>query len=282
MRPGSCTTATSRPARSTGWARAIPHSFYDPYSKAARDMYWRQVNERLDVLGVDAWWMDATEPDLHSNLDIDSIKQRIGPTAIGLGRPSTSTPTRWCIRAACTKERVPRDPTSACSSSRARDSRAYSATPRPCGAATSPRAGDDLYDQISAGVSVGYAGLPNWTFDIGGFANEARYSTQKPKAEDLEEWRELNLRWFQFGAFAPLFRSHGEFPLREIYNLAPPQESKSTAEVFDSLVWHDKLRYRLLPYTYTVAADTYHRDGTIMRGLSDGFRGRPGSPRRAR
>ena len=83
---------------------------------------------------------------------------------------------------------------------------------------------------------------------------------------DLEEWRELNLRWFQFGAFAPLFRSHGEFPFREIFNLAP-----QGSEVYDSLVWHDKLRYRLLPYTYTVAADTYHRDGTIMRGLPMDF-----------
>jgi alpha-D-xyloside xylohydrolase len=125
---------------------------------------------------------------------------------------------------------------------------------------------DDLYNQIGAGVSIGYSGLPNWTFDIGGFANEGRYSTTKPAAADLEEWRELNLRWFQFGAFAPLFRSHGEFPLREIFNLAPPG-----SEVYDSLVWHDKLRYRLLPYIYTVAADTFHRDGTIMRGLAMDF-----------
>jgi len=123
-----------------------------------------------------------------------------------------------------------------------------------------------MYNQISAGVSVGYAGLPNWTFDIGGFANESRFSAQKPAAADLEEWRELNLRWFQFGAFAPLFRSHGEFPFREIFNLAP-----QGSEVFDSLVWHDKLRYRLLPYTYTLAADTYHRNGTIMRGLAMDF-----------
>ena len=59
------------------------NSFYDPYSKPARDIYWRQVNEKLNVLGIDAWWMDATEPDLHSNLDIDSIKARMGPTAMG-------------------------------------------------------------------------------------------------------------------------------------------------------------------------------------------------------
>jgi alpha-D-xyloside xylohydrolase len=240
-------------------------SFYDPYPKAARDMYWRQVNERLGVLGVDAWWMDATEPDLHSNLDIDSVKQRMGPTAIG---SSTDYFNSYALvhsggvyegaRAARPDKRVFILTRSG-----------FAGIQRNAAAVWS---GDiasrwsDLYEQISAGVSIGYAGLPNWTFDIGGFANEARYSTQKPRPEDLEEWRELNLRWFQFGAFAPLFRSHGEFPLREIYNLAP-----QGSEVFNSLVWHDKLRYRLLPYTYTVAADTYHRDGTIMRGLSMDF-----------
>jgi alpha-D-xyloside xylohydrolase len=104
------------------------------------------------------------------------------------------------------------------------------------------------------------SGVPNWTTDIGGFSVEHRY--EKPSAADLDEWRELNLRWFQFGAFSPLFRSHGEFPYREIYNLAP-----EGSEVYDSLAWYDRLRYRLMPYTYTLAADTWQADGTIMRGL---------------
>ncbi|MBC8024871.1 MAG: DUF4968 domain-containing protein, partial [Steroidobacteraceae bacterium] len=56
------------------------NAFYDPYSKPAREMYWRQVNEKLNVHGFDAWWMDATEPDPHSNLDIQSLKDRNGPT----------------------------------------------------------------------------------------------------------------------------------------------------------------------------------------------------------
>jgi len=115
-------------------------------------------------------------------------------------------------------------------------------------------------------VSTSYSGLPNWTFDIGGFSNETRYHTEKPAPEDLAEWRELNLRWFQFGAFAPLFRSHGEFPYREIYHLAP-----TGSEIYDSLVWYTRLRYRLLPYIYTLAADTYHRDASIMRGLAMDF-----------
>lgn len=240
-------------------------SFYDPYSKPARDMYWRQVNDKLGVLGVDAWWMDATEPDPHSNLDIDSIKARIGPTALGPVDQYFNTYALVHSGGVYEGSRAARP-----------DKRVFILTrsgtagiQRNAAAVWSGDIAsrwDDLYNQISAGVSIGYSGLPNWTYDIGGFANESRYSAQKPKPEDQEEWRELNLRWFQFGAFAPLFRSHGEFPFREIYNLAP-----QGSEVYDSLVWHDKLRYRLLPYTYTLAADTFHKDGTIMRGLSMDF-----------
>ena len=242
-------------------------SFYDPYTKAARDMYWRQVNQHLGVLGVDAWWMDATEPDLHSNLDIDSIKARMGPTAIGPADQYFNTYPLIHSGGVYEGARAARPDKRVFILTRS----GFAGTQRNAAAVWSGDIAsrwDDLYNQISAGVSIGYSGLPNWTFDIGGFANEARYSAQKPAAADLEEWRELNLRWFQFGAFAPLFRSHGEFPLREIYNLAP-----QGSEVYDSLVWYDKLRYRLLPYTYTVAADTYHRDGTIMRGLAMDFTG---------
>lgn len=239
------------------------NSFYDPYSKAARDIYWRQVHENLNVLGIDAWWMDATEPDVHSNLDLDSIRARIGPTALG---PAENYFNSYPLVHSGGVYEGARE---------ANQKRVFILTrsgfaglQRNAAAVWSGDIAsrwDDLYNQISAGVSVSYSGLPNWTYDIGGFASEGRYSN-KPKPEDVAEWRELNLRWFQMGAFAPLFRSHGEYPLREIFNLAP-----AGSEVFDSLVWYDKLRYRLLPYTYTLAADTYHRDGTILRGLAMDF-----------
>ena len=61
------------------------NSFYDPYAPEARSIYWRQIKDRLAVLGVDAWWLDASEPDIHSNIDVDEIKRRIGPTAMGPG-----------------------------------------------------------------------------------------------------------------------------------------------------------------------------------------------------
>jgi alpha-D-xyloside xylohydrolase len=241
------------------------NAFYDPYAKEARDIYWRQVNEKLGVLGFDAWWMDATEPDFHSNLDIETIKERMNPTALGPSENYFNSYPLVHSGGVYQGARAARPDTRVFILTRS----GFAGIQRNASALWSGdivSRWDDLYAQISAGVSMGYSGVPNWTFDIGGFANESRYHTQKPAAADLDEWRELNTRWFQFGAFAPLFRSHGEFPLREIFNLAP-----QGSEVYESLVWHDKLRYRLMPYIYTAAADTYHRDGTIMRGLAMDF-----------
>jgi alpha-D-xyloside xylohydrolase len=135
---------------------------------------------------------------------------------------------------------------------------------------------NNLYDQISAGVSFSMSGIPNWTHDIGGYAQETRFqfgdigSAQENRGTgaaqidpaDLKEWQELNLRWFQFGAFSPLFRSHGEVVKREIYNIAP-----EGSDMRDSMVWYLNLRYRLMPYIYATASDTYYQSGTIMRGL---------------
>jgi len=96
--------------------------------------------------------------------------------------------------------------------------------------------------------------------DIGGFAVERRY--ERPDTATLEEWRELNARWYQFGSFVPLFRVHGQFPYREIYNTSPENHP-----CYQSMLYYDKLRYRLLPYIYSLAGQAYHKDYTIMRGL---------------
>lgn len=234
-------------------------SFYDPYSEEARNIYWRQISERLNILGFDAWWLDATEPDLHSNLDIAERKLRIGPTALGTGAEFFNS---YALPHAEGIYRNDRNTDS--------DKRVFILTRSGFGGlqrtASAIWSGDvtarwsDLKEQIFAGVNVGLSGLPNWTFDIGGFAVEQRYEKEEPA--HLDEWRELNLRWFQFGAFAPLFRSHGEYPYREIFNLAP-----EGSEIYNSLVWFTKLRYRLMPYIYSQAGDMYHKDGTLMRAL---------------
>lgn len=234
-------------------------TYYDPYNPAAADIYWRQIRERLGVLGFDAWWLDNDEPDIHSNLSIPDRAAIQGPTALGPGAEYfNSFP---LAHVGAVHDRAHADNP---------DERQFLFTRSGWGGIQRYSAalwsGDivarwyDLRAQISAGVNLSMSGIPNWTFDIGGFAVEPRFTNEEP--EHLPEWREYNLRFFQFGAFAPIFRSHGEFPYREIYNIAP-----QGSEVYDSMVWYTRLRYRLMPYIYSVAAETYHHNGSIMRGL---------------
>jgi alpha-D-xyloside xylohydrolase len=118
----------------------------------------------------------------------------------------------------------------------------------------------DFKAQIPAGLNFSLSGIPYWTTDIGGFAVESRY--ERPNDADLDEWRELNTRWFQFGAFCPLFRSHGQFPYREMFNLAPENHP-----AYQTMLAYDKLRYRLMPYIYSLTGMVTHNDYTIMRAL---------------
>jgi len=80
------------------------------------------------------------------------------------------------------------------------------------------------------------------------------------ESEDLKEWRELNTRWHQFGMFAPIYRSHGQFPFREPWNIAP--ENTDTYKIIKNCL---EMRYRLMPYIYSLAAEVYFNDYTIMR-----------------
>ncbi len=239
------------------------NSFYDPYAKQAQDIFWRQINEKLNSKGFDAWWLDASEPDLHSNIDIGERKARTTPTALG---PSVEFFNSYPL---VHSEGVYRGSREVDPDKRVFIlSRAYFAGQQRAGAAfwsgdIVPR-WDDLREQISGLVNASMAGAPNVSFDIGGFSPERRYEEKDPA--HLAEWRELSLRWFQYGAFVPVFRLHGQFPYREIWEIAP----EGTPH-YDSFVHYLKLRYALLPYIYTVAGDTWHRDGTILRALAMDF-----------
>jgi alpha-D-xyloside xylohydrolase len=101
------------------------------------------------------------------------------------------------------------------------------------------------------------AGIPYWTFDTGGFTPETRFVYG-----DVDEWRELQLRWVQIGAFLPLFRVHGQGKFREIYNIAPVG-----SDVYNGLKFYIELRYQLLPYIYSLAYLVHSQDYSILRGL---------------
>ena len=251
------------------------NSHYDPYTKEARDIYYRQLKTKLVDLGFDAWWMDNSEADVLSNSRLEDFKKLIGPTVYGAGEVTFNPYSLVHSQAMIDGLRRDQPDTRQFILSRS----GFAGIQRNSVAVWS---GDtvarwnNLFDQISAGVNFSMSGIPNWTHDIGGYAQEERFqsgdvgSAQENrstgavqiKPEDLKEWQELNLRWFQFGAFSPIFRSHGEVVKREIHIISP-----EGSEMRDSMVWYDKLRYRLMPYIYATASDTHHNSGTIMRGL---------------
>ncbi|MDR2948920.1 MAG: DUF5110 domain-containing protein [Prevotella sp.] len=235
--------------------------FYDAYSEGARKMFWNQMNDKLYSKGIDAWWMDASEPDILSNASIQYRKELMTPTALG---PSVEYFNAYALvnamaiydgqRSVNPNERVFLLTRSG-----------FAGTQRYSTATWSGDIGtrwEDMKAQISAGLNFAMSGIPYWTMDIGGFCVEKRYEQAKEGSEDLKEWRELNARWFQFGAFCPLFRSHGQFPYREIYNIAPEGHP-----AYNSMVYYNKLRYQMMPYIYSLAGMTWFNDYTIMRAL---------------
>jgi alpha-D-xyloside xylohydrolase len=112
--------------------------------------------------------------------------------------------------------------------------------------------------QITAGLGFCLSGMPYWSMDSGGFSVPARFSSGK----DVDEWRELNARWFEFATFVPLLRVHGEYPNREMWEFGGDASPTFAAEAR-----FDRLRYRLLPYIYSVAGNVTQQGGTLMRAL---------------
>ena len=234
-------------------------TFYDAYNDEAKKAFWNSINKSLFSKGIDGWWLDASEPDICSNLDIASRKLLMTPTALG---PSVQYFNDYAVqnaKAVYEGQRTEKPDQRVFILTRS----GFAGIQRFAAATWSGDIGarwSDLKNQIPAGINFSLSGLPYWTTDIGGFAVEHRYENAQGK--DLEEWRELMTRWYQFGAFCPLFRVHGEFPYREIYNVAPENHP-----AYKSMLFYDQLRYRLMPYIYSLAGKTYHDHYTIMRGL---------------
>lgn len=255
--------------------KGYKNSHFDPYTKEARDIYYRQMKTKLVDLGFDAWWADNTEPDVQSNSRLEDFKKLIGPTVYGPGEVTFNSYSLMSSTAMIDGLRRDQPDKRQFILSRSGFAGIQRNSVAVWSGDTASR-WNNLYDQIASGVNFSMSGIPNWTHDIGGYAQETRFqdgdvgsaqenrSTGVAKAQeaDLKEWRELNLRWFQFGAFSPLFRSHGEVIKREIYNIAP-----ENSDMRESMVWYLKLRYRLMPYIYANASDIYYNSGTLMRGL---------------
>ena len=244
------------------------YGFYDAYAPEARELFWNQMYEHYYPLGIDAWWMDASEPNIRDCTDMDYRKALCGPTALGSSTEFFNAYSLVNADAIYNGQRGADN-----------DKRVFLLTRSGFAGlqrySTATWSGDiatrweDMKAQISAGLNFAVSGIPYWTMDIGGFCVENRYvagqeiynRTGKENA-DQKEWRELNTRWFQFGAFCPLFRAHGQYPFREPWEIAPEGHP-----AYESIVYYTKLRYALMPYIYSLAGKTWFEDYTIMRPL---------------
>lgn len=236
-------------------------SFYDAYSADARKLFWKQMKDHLYSLGIDAWWMDASEPNVRDCTDLPYRKALCGPTALGSSTEFFNAYALMNAEAIYNGQREEND-----------NKRVFLLTRSGFAGlqrySTATWSGDiatrweDMKAQIPAGINFSMSGIPYWTMDNGGFCVEKRYENAPEGSADRDEWRELNARWHQFGVFVPLFRTHGQFPYRELWNIAP-----ETHPAYKTMLYYTQLRYRLMPYIYSLAGKSYFDDYTIMRGL---------------
>jgi alpha-D-xyloside xylohydrolase len=222
---------------------------YDPTNPAARKFYWDNANTALFQKGVDAWWLDTDEPETEGREDNIVTDHQF---SIGSGARYANTYPTWHTGTVADGQRAASDKKRVFILSRS----AYAGTQRNGVTAWS---GDVLSDfitfqrQISAGLNYAISGMPYWTTDIGGFISGG--DLKDPK------FRELFVRWFQFGTFSPIFRVHGTRnpSQNELWSYGP--------EAQKILVNYDTLRYRLMPYIYSQAWQVTSNHGTLMRPL---------------
>lgn len=243
-----------------GWAG---FKYYDAYNPAANDLYWQYASKGLFSKGIDGWWMDSTEPDIVNALTKEAEEfemKRVENNHIGSFARYLNPYSLMITEAVYKNQRKETD-----------KKRVYILTrstfagQQRAGATT--WSGDiggnwDVYKkQISAGLNHCMAGIPYWTFDIGAF-NIGTYEGVFSNGGKDPAYQEFYTRMFQFGAFCPIFRSHGSETPREIWEFG---KFSGVLEKFDNL------RYRLLPYIYSLGWRVTNDGYTIMRGLPMDF-----------
>lgn len=250
-------------------------SIYDPFREEGRKLYWKQAEEGLFRHGVDAWWCDSSEP--------------FTPEWNHMGKPEPSTMYHEFYDTA--SRYIPAELTNSYGLFHARtiyegqreeteEKRVVNLTRN--GYTGQQRYGAILWSgdisadwttmkrQIAAGLNFCASGIPYWTLDIGAFFVKKGvqwfWDGDYEKGYDNLGYRELFTRWFQYGCFLPVFRSHGTDCRRELWNFGDPGNM-----FYDALIKMNQLRYRLMPYIYSLAAKVWKDDYTMLRLLAFDF-----------
>jgi len=226
--------------------------WYDAFSETARGVYWKQISRELFSLGFDGWWLDASEPELSGKWgEFRTFRTSAGPGAERFNAYPLmhSTAEYQGQRSETDQKRVVILTRSAYAGQQRNSAITWSGD----------IAGNwqVFRNQIPAGLNISVSGIPYWNTDIGGFGG-----VRDPAAP---AYRELFSRWFEFGSFCPMFRVHGDAPAdgtgigKEYW-----QFDDSTRKLWRKYV---DLRYRLMPYTYSVTWQVTSAGSTMMRPL---------------
>jgi alpha-D-xyloside xylohydrolase len=251
MDPGS---KTFQEVQKQGFEIPGTHA-YDPTNPAAGDLYWNRLPGKLFAQGWDAFWLDSAEPEEYWP-HVGNAVLRYKQLHIGSGLEYTNifpmehtlgVQNHW--KQANPEKRVFLLTRSAFMGQQRVGATVWSG---------------DVYGtwwglrrQIPAGLNFALSGYPYWTTDVGGYYSPYDHFSDNPA------YQELYARWFEYGVFCPVFRTHGHRAQNEMWVYD---------RVYPTLLAFDKLRYRLLPYIYSLAWKVTSEDATIQRPLVMDFR----------
>ena len=225
---------------------------YDPWDPRAREIFWNYMEKNLWSVGVDGWWLDATEPE-HQPVRPEDYAYR---SPEGTYREMRNSFPLYSVggvydhqRAMTSDRRV-----SILTRSAAAGLQRYGAH---VWSGDLESTWTSLKEQVQEALNLSLCGIPFWNADIGGF-----FAGSWPGGNQNPGFRQLYGRWMQFATFTGMMRSHGTNTAREIFQFGGPGDPD-----FDLQEKYIRLRYRLLPYTYSAVAAVTREDASLMRAL---------------
>lgn len=249
---------------------------YNAFRLEGRELYWSQIKRKLYPFGVDGWWCDSSEaytPEWNHVMKPESNQMYSEfYTEITKHIPAYLCNTFGLYHAMSIYEgnRNETDKKRVVNLTRSTSygSQSYGVITWSGDTSASWKT---YREQITAGLNYCVTGMPYWTFDIGAFfvkrGDTWFWNGDYPEGINNKGYKELYTRWFQLGAFMPMFRAHGTDIRRELWAF----DEENDHRFYDALIAASRLRYRLLPYIYSCAGAVWHDDQTILRMLAFDF-----------